>query len=303
MPAEQAPRVICLGDAAVDVFVSMDEGAVKGSDAGGVVRFAPGGSAANVAVWLARLGADAAFVGAIGDDFAGAFLRADLEREGVHAHLMRVPAASAAIAVLLDEHGERTMITDRAGAVMLSPGFVDTHIFSPGCHLHLPAYSLFEQPLDAAAMAAIERCRAAGGTVGVDTSSVGPLQAFGRDRFIALLDTISPDMLFANAAEGEFSAGPPTPIPVHWPCGVSCPLSSGNWAPAARRRATIGSSACPESMCRPWTHRRRRRLRRVLHALHVAWFTTAESLDRANRLAAAVVQYVGARPRLARISE
>jgi len=187
---------------------------------------------------------------------------------------------------------------------MLSPGFVDTHIFSPGCHLHLPAYSLFEQPLDAAAMAAIERCRAAGGTVGVDTSSVGQLQAFGRDRFIALLDTISPDMLFANAAEGEFLSGTADPDP-----GT---LALRRFVPTVVWKLGAGGAAA--------RHDRFERVSGIdVPALDstgagdafAASFTLStllglpllESLDRANRLAAAVVQYVGARPRLGAYSE
>jgi ribokinase len=113
MASRHAPRIVALGDAALDVFISSKEGAIVGSDVRGLVRVQPGGSAANVAVWLSRLGSVAGFIGAIGDDYAGSFLRADLEREGVVAHLLEVPAPTATIAVLLDERGERTMITCR----------------------------------------------------------------------------------------------------------------------------------------------------------------------------------------------
>src|SRR5260370_34286838 len=102
--------IVSLGDAALDVFVAPDLDAVEGSDVAGSVRVLPGGSAANFAVWGARLGARSAFIGAVGDDYAGGFLRTDLEREGVIAHLQRVPATTAAIAVLVDARGERTMV-------------------------------------------------------------------------------------------------------------------------------------------------------------------------------------------------
>jgi ribokinase len=300
----QARRILCLGDAAVDVFVSLEHGAVAGSDATGVVRFSSGGSAANVAVWLARLGAETTFIGAIGDDLAGGFLRADLEREGVQTHLMRVPAASAAIAVLLDKHGERTMIADRAAALLLSPEFVGTHLFSSQCHLHLPAYSLFETPLDAAALAAVDLCRAAHGTIGVDASSVGPLQAYGRERFIELLERISPELLFANAAEGAFLSGITDP--------EQGTLALRRFAPTVVWKLGAGGAAARDD-----------HFERVdglqVHALDttgagdafaasftlsdVQGMTLGDSLDRANRLAAAVVQHVGARPRLAVQSE
>ncbi len=107
--------IVSLGDAALDVFTAPDLDAVEGSDVPGVVRVLPGGSAANFAVWVARLGEHSAMIGAVGDDYAGNFLRADLEREGVTTYLQRVPAATAAIAVLVDSRGERTMMADPGG--------------------------------------------------------------------------------------------------------------------------------------------------------------------------------------------
>ena len=47
--------IVTLGDAALDVFTAPDLDAVEGSDVPGVVRVLPGGSAANFAVWVARL--------------------------------------------------------------------------------------------------------------------------------------------------------------------------------------------------------------------------------------------------------
>ena len=47
------------------------------------VAVAGGGPAATAAVTLARLGIEVAFVGAVGDDETGAFIRAGLEEEGV----------------------------------------------------------------------------------------------------------------------------------------------------------------------------------------------------------------------------
>jgi sugar/nucleoside kinase (ribokinase family) len=70
-------RFLAVGDLMIDVVV-----AGRGHDA--VARLGPGGTAANVAVWAASLGARAVAVGAVGDDAGGRFLRAELERRGVH---------------------------------------------------------------------------------------------------------------------------------------------------------------------------------------------------------------------------
>ncbi|MDB5059594.1 MAG: PfkB domain protein [Chloroflexi bacterium] len=300
MPTSNAPRIVCLGDAAVDVFVALEEGAVVGSDANGLVRISPGGSAANVAVWLARLGASAGFIGAVGDDYAGGFVRADLEREGVTCHLLRVPAATAAIAVLLDEAGERTMIANRAAATLLTPDFIGPHTVPSGSRLHLPAYSLFVTPLAGAALAAADRCREAGGGISVDTSSVGPLRVYGRERFLELLDRISPDVLFANDDEGTFLSGTSDPEEgslflqrfapvVVWKLGAAGAVARGDTYVRVEGldipvldTTGAGDAFAAAFLC-----------------AYVQDVPLAESLDRANRVAAAVVQHIGARPRLA----
>ena len=68
-------RFATIGDIAVDVLASAGEALTRGADARGSVRFVPGGSAANVAVWAARLGASVSCIGATGADPWGAWLR------------------------------------------------------------------------------------------------------------------------------------------------------------------------------------------------------------------------------------
>ena len=63
-----------IGDIAVDIRATAGEALTRGADARGGIRFLPGGSAANVAVWAARLGARATCVGAVGADPWGAWL-------------------------------------------------------------------------------------------------------------------------------------------------------------------------------------------------------------------------------------
>ena len=74
----------------------------------------PGGSGANVAVWLARLGQRATFIGRVGDDMFGRWLRDDLVAEGVEAALVVDSARrTGVIQVLVEPDGERTMVPDR----------------------------------------------------------------------------------------------------------------------------------------------------------------------------------------------
>jgi sulfofructose kinase len=79
---------------------------------------AGGGPAATAAVTLSRLGVEAAFLGAVGDDEAGAFVRAGLVAEGVDVtHLAVVPGARTAESVILvDADGGRSIVHHRGDA-------------------------------------------------------------------------------------------------------------------------------------------------------------------------------------------
>jgi sugar/nucleoside kinase (ribokinase family) len=84
------------------------DGRVLASD----LAVAGGGPAATAAVTLSRLGVEAAFVGAVGDDDAGGFVRAGLEAEGVDVtHLAVVTGARTAESVILvDADGGRSIV-------------------------------------------------------------------------------------------------------------------------------------------------------------------------------------------------
>jgi len=74
------PEVTCIGETLID-FVSTEKG-VTLSEAAGFLKLA-GGAPANVAVGLAKLGTRSAFVGKVGADPFGQFLRSELNRYGV----------------------------------------------------------------------------------------------------------------------------------------------------------------------------------------------------------------------------
>jgi fructoselysine 6-kinase len=90
----EAVRICAVGDNVVDRYV--DRGLLY-----------PGGNAVNVAVHARRCGARTAYVGAIGDDAAGALVGDVLAREGVDTdRLRRLPGANAYATVRLVD-GER----------------------------------------------------------------------------------------------------------------------------------------------------------------------------------------------------
>jgi ribokinase len=191
-----------MGDIAVDIRAAAGEALTRGADARGDIRFLPGGSAANVAVWAARLGARATCLGAVGADPWGAWLRDDLRREGVAVVGPR-RGRTATILTFLDADGERTFVTDRAAALSLRPADLPEGVWDGLDVFHIPAYSLFAGPLAQIATRAAHQARERGIVVSIDFSSVSLLHAYGPERFAALLADLRPDVLFANLDEAR----------------------------------------------------------------------------------------------------
>ena len=106
------PEVVVIGDALLDVTARPAAKLRPGADVPAEVRIGPGGQGANLAVRLARRGVKVELVCALGDDAGGTLLRRELEREGIG--LSDVPAdATGTVVILLDERGERTMLSHR----------------------------------------------------------------------------------------------------------------------------------------------------------------------------------------------
>src|SRR4051794_13793583 len=202
MKSNASLRLGTLGDIAVDIRAAAGEALMRGSDARGGIRFLPGGSAANVAVWTARLGARATCIGAVGADPWGAWLMDDLRRERV-AVLGPRRGRTATILTFLDADGERTFVTDRAAALSLRPSDLPDSLWDGLDLLHIPAYSLFEGALAETATFAAHRARERGIGLSIDLSSASLLRAYGPARFTALLTDLRPAILFANLDEAR----------------------------------------------------------------------------------------------------
>ena len=89
------PLIVTLGEALID-FVADVAGVTLAECPG--FRKAPGGAPANVAVGVARLGGEAAFVGKVGDDPFGRFLVATLAAAGVDTRGIRYPGLISHVA-------------------------------------------------------------------------------------------------------------------------------------------------------------------------------------------------------------
>jgi sugar/nucleoside kinase (ribokinase family) len=195
----------------LDVVMHASAPIESGTDVPGRVEIRQGGSAANVARWLARLGARAQLVCAIGRDGAGRSLVAQLQRDGVTVRAMRITGhRTGRIGVLVAPSGERSFVADRRAATRMEAKDLKPEWFDDLDLIHLPAYSLLVEPLGTAGVKAVElgRARAARGVrVSVDLASVGPLLAHGRREARELIARVRPDVIFATEPEAEALLG------------------------------------------------------------------------------------------------
>jgi ribokinase len=199
-------RIVVLGDVMVDVVAHLDRAVAPGSDAPARIAFHGGGSAANVAAWLAAAGIRPALVARIGDDERGRSAEAELRAAGVDTRLTADPERpTGTCVVLVAPDGERTMIPDAAAGDRLAPNDLPDELLGPGRHLHVAGYALLRRGSRAAARSAIERARARGMIVSVDPSSAALLSP-------GFLDSArGADLLLPNVAEARALSGEPDP--------------------------------------------------------------------------------------------
>jgi ribokinase len=169
--------IVVLGDVMVDVVARLAGPVAVGSDSEASVSFGGGGSAANVAAWLAFAGVERpALVGRIGRDARGAEAAEELRAGGVDARLALDDGhPTGTCVVLVAPGGERSMLPDPGANLALTPADLPDSLLGRGGHLHVSGYSLVRSGPRPAARAAIERARAAGMTVSVDPSSAALL--------------------------------------------------------------------------------------------------------------------------------
>ena len=153
-------RVWVTGDAVVDLIPDSESSYLK----------CPGGAPANVAVAIARLDGDAAFIGRVGQDPLGRFMQQTLKQEQVDTQMMILDEAqrTSTVIVDLDDSGERSF------TFMVKPSadqFLETSdlpTFTQGQWLHVCSIALANEPSRSSTLEAMRQIKAAGGYVSFD---------------------------------------------------------------------------------------------------------------------------------------
>ncbi len=164
-------HVVCLGELLVDMFpVELGKSHAEVT----AFRKAPGGGPANVAVAARRLGANAAFIGKVGDDPFGHWLVDVLRQEGVETGGMRVdPDARTTMNVMAqpDAHHYDCLFYRNPGAdTLLRPDELDLDQLRGARAFHFGSLSLTDEPARSAAFAAAAAAREGGALVSFDVN-------------------------------------------------------------------------------------------------------------------------------------
>ncbi|MCT2537828.1 aminoimidazole riboside kinase [Aquibacillus koreensis] len=156
--------VICLGEALID-FIPLDNENIT-------YQKSPGGAPANVAVGVARLGAPSTFLGKVGEDVLGRFLKDTLTNYGVGTDhmLLTKKHRTGVVFVTLDKDGDRSFdfYIDPSADRFLETGEINPQLFAANRILHFGSISMIDQPAKEATQKAVKLAKDAGMIVSYD---------------------------------------------------------------------------------------------------------------------------------------
>lgn len=162
-------KAICLGELLID-FVSTVNGVVL-KDAPGFEK-APGGAPANVAVGLAKLGIETYFIGKVGKDAFGEFLRETLARNGVNTRFLTATerAKTTLAFVSLTKEGERDFVfyRDPGADMLLDRSDIVEECFQGSGVFHFGSITMTHEPSCSATLKALDLAQKYGYLISFD---------------------------------------------------------------------------------------------------------------------------------------
>ena len=204
------PRVVALGDVNVDIIAHFASYPDKGEDALAYsTEFHCGGSAANTAMALARMGLDVVLISRVGPDSLALKALNSLSEAGViSSGLQRDPAAMTGLMyVVVTPDGERTILGHRGANVLTDPQQIYEEDIRAARLFHLSGYALLADPQRSAAFLALEMACRHGLTVSLDPGMSVPQAALDEMRaLLPVIDLFLPNLPEAQALTGADSA-------------------------------------------------------------------------------------------------
>ena len=189
-----------IGDLVEDIVVWLNTEPNIRSDTESVIRRTRGGSAANVSMFAALTGTPSRFIGQVGNDRLGSQLCEVLRDSGVDVQVI-ANGRTGSIVVLVQPNGQRSFLTDRGVASHLA--HFDATLMNDANILHVPTYSLTDEPLASTCVQYINAARSMGAIVSIDASSSSVLTQYGTDRYRALIQSLQPHIFLCNEDEAK----------------------------------------------------------------------------------------------------
>ena len=159
------PTVVVAGEALVDLITT--EATDNLGAAAGFERHA-GGSPANLAANLARLGVPVAFVASVGDDGMGRFLEAEARRVGLEARFARRVGEPTSLVTVARSSGTPDFATYRTADRLIEPAQLPDALLRRARLFHTSGFALSREPARATLLDAAERAHRLGLEVSVD---------------------------------------------------------------------------------------------------------------------------------------
>jgi len=214
-----SPLVTLIGDINIDVLMSVPSYPPLGGDAMATsLTLRAGGSVANTAIVLAKLGVQARLIGRTGDDrWADMALAPLIEYNVDVSTVRRDPTESTGLIFIpVTPDGERTMFSYRGANVYLPQHEISPELLRGSRILHVSGYNFLTLPQRASTWRAIELAQEAGIPLSLDVGVEPALRAraeierllpyvsilaLGMDEARPLFETDSPDEAAQRALE------------------------------------------------------------------------------------------------------
>ena len=163
---------------------------------------ASGGSTSNTIHGLARLGAEAGFIGKVSHDAMGDFFRQDMLNSHITPHLLYSDIDTGIATTLMTPDAERTFATYLGAAATMVPEEISREVLSQYDYIHVEGYLIFNRELILAVCRMAKEC---GLRVSMDMASYN-IVAQNRDFIRDLLHNYV-DVIFANEDEARAYTG------------------------------------------------------------------------------------------------
>lgn len=190
-------------------MVRFDPQSGEADTAPDAVQLWPGGSAANFAVWAARMGSDVRYISRVGRDLQGDMLVKSLEDAGV-TPAVRVldDLPTGRVLVMVDSKGLRRMWSYPGASATVAIEDLEATWFDNLDIFHLTGYSLLREGPRAGALEALRLSRALGSPLcTLDPNPPHLIEEYGVVRYREMLAQIQFDIIFPNVDEGMLLSG------------------------------------------------------------------------------------------------